>query len=57
MFIAMRPQGVTSFFSSACLDGRVNGMHLTGNSSFLKLALPGDTALAGRALDIEEDVA
>ena len=32
-------------------------MHLTGNSSFLNLVLPGEVALAGRVFDIEEDVA
>ena len=56
MFIAMRPQGVTSFFPSAW-DERVSGKHLTVNNGFFNLLLPRDIALARSGFDIKEDVA
>ena len=58
MFIGMRPQGVTSFFSSANWDWRV--MHwqaLDCQQLLFELLLPGDRAIAGRGFDIEEDIA
>ena len=56
VFIAMCPQGVTTFISCAW-GGRVSDKHLTVNSGFLTKLLPGDVVLADRGFDIEEDVA
>ena len=56
VFIAMCPQGVTTFLSCAW-GGRVSDKHLRVNSGFLAKLLPGDVVLADRGFDIEEDVA
>lgn len=56
VFIAMCPQGVTTFISKAW-GGRVSNKHLTLNSGFLDKLLPGDVILADRGFDIGEDVA
>ena len=56
VFIAMCPQGVTTFISQTW-GGRVSDKLLTVNSGFLNKLLPGDIVLADRGFDIEEDVA
>ena len=56
VFIAMCPQGVTTFVSCVWC-GRVSDKHLTVNSGFLMKLLPGDVVLADRGFDTEEDVA
>ena len=56
VFIAITPQGVTSFISPAW-GGRVSDKHLIICSGFLKKLLPGDIVLADRGFDIGEDVA
>lgn len=56
VFIAMCPQGVTTFISSTW-GGRVSDKFLTVNSGFLNKLLPGDVVLADRGFDIGEDVA
>ena len=56
VFIAMRPQAVTTFVSSAW-ERRVSNKHLTVNSGFLTKLLHGDVVLANKGFDIEEDVA
>ena len=56
VFIAMCPQGVTTFLSPTW-GGRVSDKHLTVNSEFLNKLLPGDVVLADRGFDIAEDVA
>ena len=55
VFIAMCPQGVTTFISKAW-GGRVSDKHLT-LSGFLDKLLPRDVILADREFDIGEDVA
>lgn len=56
VFIAITPQGVTSFISPTW-GGRVSDKHLTICSGFLKKLLPGDILLADQGFDISEDVA
>lgn len=53
VFIAMCPQGVTTFISSTW-GGRVSDKFLTVNSGFLNKLLPGDVVLADRGFDIKD---
>ena len=56
VFIAISPQGVTTFISQAW-GGRTSDKHLTVCSGFCQKLLPGDIILADRGFDISEDVA
>ena len=56
VFIAMCPQGVTTFISPAW-GGRVSDKLLTVHFGYLNKLLPGDCVLADQGFDIAEDVA
>ena len=56
VFIAMCPQGVTTFISPAW-GGRVSDKLLTVHFGYLNKLLPGDCVPADQGFDIAEDVA
>ena len=51
--ISITPQGVISFVSKGW-GGRVSDRHITENSSFLQIILPGDVVLADRGFNVAD---